>query len=106
MFLTKNKVLLLTVFYKSTLSLSITCAALIAALSIFNIWAMLFAFGVCFLSGGTVITLLYKELSKKDEYYFYYNKGLTKLSLILTCATGNLIAGLLLIALSLYAKHP
>jgi len=66
---------------------------------------MLALFGVGFLSLGTAITLLYKETTKKHEYYFFYNMGLSKLSLILTCAIGNLIVGLLCIILFTYVQH-
>jgi hypothetical protein len=94
---------MLAVFYRSTLTLSIGISALIGAFGIFSIPSMLFAFGMCFLSGGTVVTLLYKELSKQHEYYFYYNKGIPKSWLFLTCASGNLIIGSLLITISVYA---
>jgi hypothetical protein len=100
----KNKLVLLGVFYKSTLTLSIAISALMATLSIFNIPGMLLVFGFCFLSAGTVISLLYKEMSKQHEYYFYYNMGLPKWSLILTCTIGNLLIGIILITLSAYAK--
>ncbi len=101
--LLKNKLILLAVFYKSTLTLSIAISSLLAVLNIFNIPAMFLAFGICFLSAGTVVTLLYKEMSKPHEYYFYYNKGLPKWLLILSCITGNLIIGIFLILISRYA---
>ena len=103
--ITKNKLVLLVVFYKSTLILSIASSTLLACLNFFNVPAMLMAFGLCFLSGGTVISLLHKEMAKKDEYYFYYNKGLSKLTLILSCVTGNLIIGVSLITISIYAGY-
>ncbi len=98
----KNKLRLLVVFYKSTLTLSIGISALMAAFSVFNIAGMLLLFGFCFLSGGTVVTLLYKELSKKHEYYFYYNKGISKWALAFTCITGNLLIGISLITIAQY----
>ncbi len=100
----RSKLLLLTVFYKSTLLLSVLSSAAISIFSIFNVLGMLLAFGFCFLSGGTVISLLHKEGYKQQEYYFFYNKGISKPQLILTCIVGNLIIGLFLITLSNYAK--
>lgn len=100
----RNKLILLTVFYKSTLLLSVLSSAAISIFRMFSVPDMMLAFGFCFLSGGTVITLLHKEGYKQQEYYFYYNKGISKPQLILTCIFGNLIIGLLLIALSSYAK--
>ena len=100
----KNKLMLLTVFYKSTLLLSVVASSVMAILRIFSVADMLLAFGLCFLSGGTVITLLHKEGYKQQEYYFYYNKGIPKWWLVATCITGNLFTGLILITLSNYAK--
>jgi len=100
----RNKLLLLTVFYKSTLLLSVLSSAAISIFRIFSVPGMLLAFGFCLLSGGTVISLLHKEGYKQQEYYFYYNKGISKPQLLLTCIIGNLIIGLSLIALSRYAK--
>jgi hypothetical protein len=98
-----NQLHLLLVFYKSTLFLSITVSVLLAAVN----WpSVLFPFGFCFFTAGTVISILYKEISCPQEYYFYYNKGIPKWWLMLICAGGNLIAGLLLIIISAYGKHP
>jgi hypothetical protein len=100
----RDKLILLLVFYKSTLLLSIVASSVMAILKIFSVADMLLAFGLCFLSAGTVITLLHKEGYKQQEYYFYYNKGIPKWWLVATCITGNLITGIILIALSQYAK--
>jgi hypothetical protein len=102
--LARNKLVLLTVFYRSTLLLSVVSSATLAILKIFNIPDMLLMFGVFFLSGGTVITLLHKEGYKQHEYYFYYNKGIGKLPLILTCIIGNLLVGILVVTIALNAK--
>lgn len=32
--------------------------------------------------GGLASSVLYKEVVKKDEYYFYYNAGISKIRLI------------------------
>jgi hypothetical protein len=98
----KNKLTLLVVFYKSTLLLSAITSTLMAVLAIFNIQNMLLLFGICFLSGGTVITLMHKEISKQHEYYFYYNKGIAKLPLLLTCILANLFIGIIIIIISNY----
>ena len=92
----KNQLKLFFVFYKSTLLFSITCGIALGALNFHDFFA---AFGFSFLSAGTVISLTYKEISKQHEYYFYYNKGITKLTLILSCALTNFIIGVLLIVI-------
>ena len=33
------------------------------------------------MASGAFLSLFYKELSRKNEYYFYYNRGITKLKL-------------------------
>ncbi|WP_158990990.1 hypothetical protein [Mucilaginibacter sp. L196] len=98
----KSQLKLVLVFYKSTLLFSIACGVMLGALN-FPLFFVAFGFG--FLSAGTVITLLYKEISKQHEYYFYYNKGITKQTLILTCILTNLVIGMLLIIIGSYAKH-
>jgi cellulose synthase/poly-beta-1,6-N-acetylglucosamine synthase-like glycosyltransferase len=95
----KNKFQLLAIFYKSTLTLSIGSSVLLATLAP----KLLIAFSLLFVSAGTIVTLLYKEMSRQHEYYFYYNKSLTKPQLILTCITGNLIIGVTLFIIALNA---
>jgi hypothetical protein len=102
---TKNQIKLLLIFYKSTLMLSVASSMMLAVLSFMQPMFMLFVFGACFLSAGTVITLLYKETSRQHEYYFYYNMGLSRQSLMLTCILGNLFVGILFISLYIYAQH-
>jgi len=98
----KSQLKLLLIFYKSTLLFSIACGVMLGAL---NFQIFFVAFGFSFLSAGTVISLLYKEISKQHEYYFYYNKGISKQTLILTCVLTNLVIGILLIIIGSYAKH-
>jgi hypothetical protein len=98
----KKQLKLLAIFYKSTLLFSITCGVM---LGVINFQLFLVAFGFSFLSAGTVISLMYKEISKQHEYYFYYNKGISKQTLILTCVLANLFIGILLIIIGSYAKH-
>jgi hypothetical protein len=97
---TKIHLKLLLVFYKSTLLFSIFCGITLGAINFHDFFV---AFGFSFLSAGTVISLMYKEISKQHEYYFYYNKGLTKKALIISCALTNLFIGLLIIVVGNYA---
>jgi len=103
--LNKNQLKLLIVFYQSTLTLSIEASAMFAGMSFLHPMFMIPAFGAFLLSAGTVITLLYKETSKQHEYYFYYNKGLSKSMLILSCVIGNIFIGIIFISIYLYAQH-
>ena len=92
------------VFYKSTLTLSICFAVMAATFALMSgPVIMIRIFGVSFMTGGTILSLLYKEISLKHEYYFYYNQSISKTSLILTCAVANMVVGITLIAISFYA---
>ncbi len=50
---------------------------------------------VSFMSTGFLMSLLYQELTHKTEYYFYHNKGISKLSLISVSALLNIPFGLI-----------
>ncbi len=95
--LDKHRLKLLIVFYKSTLTLNITSSTLLCIVGYPDI---LLAFGICFLSGGSIFSLLFLEIGKQDEYYFYYNKGLSKWTLLLSCFIINIFIGVLLIIVS------
>ncbi len=99
------KIQLLAIFYKSTLTISICFAVMTAALAMFGSPIILLRlFAVSFMTGGTISSLLYREISPKlkNEYYFYYNQAIAKPMLIVTCATVNVIIGVLLILISCY----
>jgi hypothetical protein len=99
---TRNQLHLLWIFYKSTLYLNVVCSVLLGVINFPNV---VLPFGICFASGGTVISLLYKEITRTNEYYFYYNKGLPRWVLLCTCAALNLAIGMSLIILAGYGKH-
>jgi hypothetical protein len=97
------KIQLLAIFYKSTLTISICFAVMTAALAMFGSPIILLRlFAVSFMTGGTISSLLYREMSPrlKNEYYFYYNQAIAKSTLIITCATINIVIGVLLILIS------
>jgi hypothetical protein len=58
------------------------------------------------MSLGYVISILVKEssFSNKDEYYFYYNFGITKIKLFMVCGFMNIVFAILIIAGYSYAK--
>ncbi len=95
----KTRIQMLLVFYKSTLTLSI-CFSLVFA--VIGGPAPFRNFGIALMTGGTVIGLLYKEISHKNEYYFYYNTGISKLALLFSCAAINTMFGLVLCLVQSY----
>ena len=58
----------------------------------------------CFMFGGPLISFYLKEISRKNEYYFYYNKGISKLSLLITTVILYILLGILAFKISHYAK--
>jgi len=99
----KSTIRLLVIFYKSTLLLSTSFAAMMAIFTLLSPALFIPMFAVAFMTGGTILSLLYKELSRKHEYYFYYNLAITKTTLFLTCALTNILLGMLLIVINCYA---
>jgi len=52
-------------------------------------------FGFSIMSVGFLLSLFYQEMAHRAEYYFYFNKGLSKIRLISVTAISNIIIGLL-----------
>jgi len=48
------------------------------------------------MTGGPLLSLFYKEISRKNEYYFYYNRGISKLNLIVVSMALNVLTGIVL----------
>jgi hypothetical protein len=70
-----------------------------------TISGVLFSFITSFLTGGYLLGVLYFELARKKEYYFYYNLGITKIRLILMTYLFHLILMIPIFIIALYAKQ-
>jgi hypothetical protein len=98
-----KKVRLFVVFYKSTLMLSISFAAVMSAFAMLSSPAIIIRmFGVSLMTGGTIVSLLYKETTLKHEYYFYYNQAISKTALLAVCILVNAFIGTFFIISSFY----
>jgi hypothetical protein len=100
-----KKTRFLIVFYKSTLTISLSVATLCAAFGLFispRVLMTLFAIGL--MTGGTALSILYKEITSKHEYYFYFNVSISKITLLLSCVIINGFIGVLVIWASIYIK--
>lgn len=51
---------------------------------------------IAIMTAGPLLSLFYKELFNKKEYYFYYNRGLSKTKLIIVTIIFNFVIGALL----------
>jgi hypothetical protein len=80
-------------FHKSTLTLN-----LLFSFAISLILAELFfkVLPISIMTGGPLLSLFYKEISRKNEYYFYYNRGISKLNLIVVSMALNVLTGIVL----------
>jgi len=61
-------------------------------------------FILSYLSGGFLLGILYFEFARKQEYYFYYNLGISKLRLFLTSYLFNLVLSMPLMIIATYAR--
>jgi hypothetical protein len=82
-------------YYKELLLLNIGISICLGLLISLELKA--YGFPISFMTGGFVLSIAYYEISKQKQYYFYYNKGLSKIHLYLSSFMINTIIGVLLI---------
>ena len=101
------KVKLYWQFYKSTLILNLASSVLLAIIVKLAAMAdtpLSIIYINCCMFVGPFICFYYNELSNKNEYYFYYNKGISKLSLYIITFSIYISIGLLIQSALYYAK--
>ncbi len=86
-----TKISLFWEFHKSTLLLNWVFSLGISVV----VWP--WSFPIITMTGGPLFSLFYKEISRNNEYYFYYNLGLTKSNLIVMSMVFNVLTGILLL---------
>ena len=87
-------------FYRSTLTLNAGVSTCISLLAYINGENILVWFPVCFASAGLLAVVLYKEIARPVEYYFFYNRSISKIKLFLFSWIVNLLlSSLFLIAI-------
>lgn len=79
-------------FHKSTLVINwaFSCSM---GMILMNLWLI----PLVAMIAGPLLSLFYKEIARKNEYYFYYNRGISKISLITMSMIMNILTGLLLL---------
>jgi len=87
-----QKVRLYWEFHKSTLFLN----WVVSLISILLTKSFLFV-PITMMTVGPFLSLFYKEISSKNEYYFYYNRGISKINLIVVNLILNILTGLILL---------
>jgi len=84
----------------TTLFLAVTIAPKEITIDRISYW-----FLISFLSGGLILGVLYFEISRNKEYYFYYNLGFSKPKLILATYLFHLIIALSILIVTYCAKQ-
>ena len=84
-------------FYKSTIAVN-----LCVSLAIFAITQNIYIFAASIVLFGPLCAFLYKEVVKPLEYYFYYNRGISKTKLIIFCLIVNILPSTMISLIAYY----
>ncbi len=89
-------------FYKSTLIISIITSCIAAAIlqSGGLEYSYLENLMFCNITVGPFCALMYKEISHPGAYYFYYNRTISKIKLIVSCIIFSIPLSALIYAIS------
>jgi len=92
-------------FFTSTLVLNLASSVFFASiLMLVSETPFSLTYIRCCMFGGPLVSFYYKEVSKKNEFYFYYNKGISKLNLYVKTLIIYILIGILIHYLLYYAK--
>ena len=93
--------------FKIDLLVSIAVTVITSALSPKGITfeSMSYIFMLSYFSGGFLLGILFFEIARKQEYYFYYNLGISKLRLVLISYLFNLVIILPFLIIAAYARY-
>jgi len=93
-------------FYKSTLTVNLVVSFLIGLISLMisPVSVCINVFAISLVSSGLFFAFLYKEIVCPHEYYFYYNRGISKLKLILFCVLVNALPTTLILIIAHYVS--
>ena len=83
-------------FYKSTVTINLVVSLMVGLVSGISITV----FAVSFVTAGLFFALLYKEVVCSQEYYYYYNRGISKIKLIIFCVFVNILASALILIIA------
>jgi len=95
-------------YYKTTLFINWSTSLFFAFLfSGFSLIPFIYIFSMLSMTLGFLISFLIKQSSfiNKEEYYFFYNVGITKIKLTLFCSILNIIFAVLIIIGSNYGQQ-
>jgi len=84
-------------FYKSTLIINLAVSFAVSLVA-----GSLYIFSVCFASGGPLFSIFFKEIWRRNEYYFYNNCGISKYQLMAFTMAVSILLGTSILMLLLY----
>lgn len=58
------------------------------------LYIIIFIFTLCLMTGGFILSAFYYNYSRKNEYYFYHNLGISKINLIIGAYLLNFLIAL------------
>ena len=93
--------------FKIDLLVSIAATVITSTLSPKGITfeSMSYIFMLSYFSGGFLLGILFFEIARKQEYYFYFNLGISKLRLVLISYLFNLVIILPFLIIAAYARY-
>jgi len=84
-------------FYKSTVTINLVVSLMFGIVS-----RSIIVFAISLVSIGLFFAFLYKEVVRPQEYYFYYNRGISQIKLIIFCMLVNILPSALILIIYNY----
>jgi len=92
-----KNIMLYWAYYRSTIVIN-----LCVSLAIVLIAKDIYFFAASIAVAGPSFAFLYKEVVRPLEYYFYYNRSISKIKLISFCLTVNIILAVIISLIAYY----
>ena len=90
---------ILFAFYVSTVHVCYAVSCVVALVALLVRIPFFVTFAISIATAGLFASLLYKEISHPQQYYFYYNRGISKMRLYAFCGIINMVIGTLILIL-------
>jgi len=89
------------IFYKSTISVNIIVSLIVTALT-GAAYSYLTSFCVSFATVGLFAAFLFKEIMRPNDYYFFFNRGYSKIKLAIFCFIVNVLPATMFLIFAYY----
>jgi hypothetical protein len=94
-----NFLMIYWAFYRSTVTVNFAVSFTVSFVTLMLgfIPGCFTVFAVSLITAGLFLAFMYKEVVCPQEYYFYYNRGISKIKLILFCFFVNALPSALIL---------